>query len=354
MKNLLFALLVCFAINVQAKEIVVSAFGEGEDYDWAVLNAVENAVRQTSDITVERDGLHKTGSTAVTTKEHVQKGHSDFSADTGLNVKGEYAKTAGSLVADGKYNEQAGYNNTDTLKLTNSVKDDSKHILAQYKGVVSSYEVVEQTKNNGLYQVKIKAVIKKEDTYDPHDYKKKSLVKKADYSLAIMPFKAIKNFNCLGRKIDLDEINSLITNAFVTNLMPSRKFNLVDRNNLDNYNDELALINDDMTLPENKVRLKNIVSADYILVGSIDHFSAATTSGTVEMLGEKYTESSSKIKLSYRILETATMEIVSAGTVEKKFSKDGAFSSCANVEELLINRAVKEAGEKLLKDIFSE
>lgn len=59
MKKIILALFLFTAISAQAKEITVTAYGEGDDYDWAVLNAVENAVRQTSDITVEGKGLHK-------------------------------------------------------------------------------------------------------------------------------------------------------------------------------------------------------------------------------------------------------------------------------------------------------
>ena len=92
--------------------------------------------------------------------------------------------------------------------------------------------------------------------------------------------------------------------------------------------------------------LQQTNSSGYIPDALYVAFSAITAPGSPASAG------SSKLKLSYRILETATMEIVSAGSVEKKFSKDDAFSSCYNVEELLTNRAIAEASEKLLTDIF--
>ncbi len=48
------------------------------------------------------------------------------------------------------------------------------------------------------------------------------------------------------------------------------------------------------------------------------------------------------------------MEIVSVGSTEKTFSKDGVFSSCSNVEQLLFERAIGEAAEKILIDIFPD
>ena len=48
------------------------------------------------------------------------------------------------------------------------------------------------------------------------------------------------------------------------------------------------------------------------------------------------------------------MEIITAGSVEKKFKKNGKFSSCRNVENLLLEKAITEASDKLLKDIFDD
>ena len=159
------------------------------------------------------------------------------------------------------------------------------------------------------------------------------------------------------RKVDDYTVEFKLKNpqsTFIEKLAPSRKFNLVDRNNLDDYAAEMSIIEGDMTLPENKVKLKNLAAADYILVGTVDNFTASTRKNFVALTGETNYSSSSKLKISYRILEAATMEIVSVGSTEKTFSKDGAFSSCSNVEQLLFERAIGEAAEKILTDIFPD
>ena len=298
-----------------------------------------------------------------------------------------------------------GHMETNTNEaLSRNVKDNSRDINARYHGVVSSYNVIKHTENNGMHYVDIEAKICKmlpncdymtkrcncyvckvgynlvdgeclpcldNDTcgcsdgkkwskeqgacvYDTHDYKSKSLVKKSEYSLAIMPFKMSANINCLGKKADAKEINTIISNLFIEKLTPSRKFNLVDRNNLDDYAAEMAIIESDMTLPENKVKFRNLAAADYILVGTVDNFTASTGKSFVPLTGEVNYSSSSKLKISYRILEAATMEVVSVGSVEKTFSKGGAFSSCANVEQLLFEQAIGEAAESMLIDIFPD
>lgn len=354
MKIILSVLCLFTAFNVNAKEISVTAYGEGENYDWAVLNAVENAVRQTSDIAIQGNGLKKIDVSSSVTHESNFEGAANVndSVSIDMNKKNGIMPKTKHLNIENKSGAEIKTNAKEEVAA--KIQDNSKEILAKYNGVVSSYEVLEQSEENGKYKVKIRATVFKEDVYDAHDYKSKSLVKKADYSLAIMPFKVAPNVNCLGSKPNSNQINTIISSLFIEKLAPSRKFNLVDRNNLDDYASEMSIVESDMTLPENKVKLKNLVSADYILVGTVDSFTATSDKNYIALTGETNYSSYSKLKLSYRILETATMEIVSAGSAEKNFSKEGKFSSCTNVEQLLFERAISEAVENILTDIFPD
>lgn len=352
-KYLLLGLLL-FSLPVQAKEIIVSASGFGENYDWAVLNAVENAVRQTSDIEIEGKGLQKVDQELSVSHDYKEDGKVDAEATLSHHGNASLDKKKAQIAEVASVEKKANYEVNASEKATASYKDNSKSIPAKYKGVVSSYEVLEHTEENGVHHVKIKATVIKEDVYDAHDYKSKNLIKKADYSLAVLPFKVNRPFSCLGQKLNTDELNSLISDAFVEKLAPSRKFTLVDRNHLDSYEDELSLISDNMTLPENKVKLQNLVSADYLIVGTVENFSASSSKEYVALTGETNYQSSSQLKLSYRVVETATMEIVSAGSAQTNFSKEGAFSSCSNVENLLVGRVVEKAANQLLQDIFPE
>ena len=171
MKKIILALFLFTAISAQAKDITVTAYGEGDDYDWAVLNAVENAVRQTSDITVEGKGLHKLDVAATAS---VDANHSaGYNSNDSLNI--EEKKLQGVLPQNNSFNgskqNSQQFNESASLNAMVGVRDNSKNILAKYKGSVSAYEVLEQTQENGKYRVKIKATVIKEDVYDSHDYK---------------------------------------------------------------------------------------------------------------------------------------------------------------------------------------
>ena len=212
MKKLICLLFVLAAFNVQAKEVTVTAYGEGQDYDWAVMNAVENAVRQTSTVTVERQGMHKVDVTASTTDNITMQAQSEASDKIGLDARSRDGLISHEGGLDAEETVSGSVRAEATQTTTAAIKDNSKDILAQYKGSVESYEVLEHSVENGLHKVKIKATVIKEDVYDAHDYKSKDLVKKADYSLAVMPFKMSAAASCLGKKLNLKEVNSLIGN----------------------------------------------------------------------------------------------------------------------------------------------
>ena len=351
MKKIIFILLLLFSYIAEAKEIKVTAVGYGENYDWAVMNAVENAVRQTSDIEIEGNGLNKVDIESTFSEEQTISGKHNGGLE--LNVAEQEKEFVSTNQKDGdlKYNEKSDFDVKGTNKANMSIKDNSKQILAKYKGKISSYSVIEQSEKDGKYMVKIEAIVEK---FDSKDYKSKKLKKKAEYSLAVLPFKAKGNFSCMGKAVSLDDINSSINNLFIEKLAPSGKFNLLDRENFDSYSKVLNLITDNLTSKDNRERLHNVVSADYILVGTIDNYTATTKEEHIEFTGETNYSSSSKLKISYRILESATMEIITAGSVEKKFKKNGKFSSCNNVENLLLEKAITEASDKLLKDIFDD
>ncbi len=48
------------------------------------------------------------------------------------------------------------------------------------------------------------------------------------------------------------------------------------------------------------------------------------------------------------------MEVIASGSVEKKFNKEVKFSSCSNLMDLLVDKVVKEASDKILKKLFKD
>ena len=130
MKKIIFILLLLFSYIAEAKEIKVTAVGYGENYDWAVMNAVENAVRQTSDIEIEGNGLNKVDIESTFSEEQTISGKHNGGLE--LNVAEQEKEFVSTNQKDGdlKYNEKSDFDVKGTNKANMSIKDNSKQILA--------------------------------------------------------------------------------------------------------------------------------------------------------------------------------------------------------------------------------
>lgn len=333
MRIFLSLFLICFAVSVQAKEIEVEAMGVGKDYDWAIMNALDNAVKQTNDVVISR--ANPMLKMEVKGKETI-----DIAIDESANLND------GALVGGKK---SASYSGKGKVQDSVEASAELKEIDAKYEGKISSYSVISSEQKEGNYQVRIKAIVKKVDDYNSPD-----LIKKAKYSLSIVPFKADKQIRCVGKNVPSSSLIGKISSSLSEKLSKSKKFNIVDRENLDAYADELSLVSYDLTQEKEKSRLKNIASADYILVGKIEDFNTNKTTQNVAITGESYSNSSASIQVSYKLLETATMEVITSSTIDEKLKKGGSFSSCANVEKELAQKAGSKIVAEILTEIFPD
>lgn len=325
--------LALFSVETYAKDVEVEAVGVGKDYDWAVMNALDNAVKQTNDVVINR--------TAPMSKMEV-----NTNEKLGVSIEEQAHYNDGSLVGGDK---SASYSGKGNVQYSADASVELKEINAKYEGKITSYNVISsEKKDDGLYYVKIKAIVKKTDDYESPD-----LIRKAKYTLSIVPFKADKQISCVGQKVSSAPLIEKISSVLSENLFKSKKFNIVDRDNLDAYADELSLVANGLT-KEDKGRLKNIASADYILVGKIENFNTNKTTQNVPMTGESYSNSSASIQISYKLLETATMEVIFASSVDEGLKKGGSFSSCNNVEKELAKKAGNKIANDILRDLFPD
>lgn len=334
MKQVFLSLLfVCLAFTTHAKDIEVDAMGVGKDYEWAVMNALDNVVKQTSDVRINRTAPMLRMEVGV--KENLN-----------LSVNKQARSSDDSFIGD---EESVSYSDSGSVKHGIETFAQLKEINAKYEGKVSSYSVVSSEQKNGNYYVKIRAIVKKVDGYNSPD-----LIKKAKYSLSIVPFKADKQISCVGKRVSSDALTGKILGILTEKFSKSKQFNIVDRENFEEYVGELSLVNFDLTKETEKSRLKNITSADYILVGKIEGFSTSKTTQNVPITGESYSNSSAVIQVSYKLLETATMEVIISSIVEASLKKDGSFSSCHIVEKELATKVGTKISTEILTDLFPD
>ncbi len=310
---------VLFAYSAAAKEVTIEATGVADDYDTAVLNALDNAVRQSSRVYVEKSmpdvQMELSGKeTLKATKDSLLKKQE-------LNIESE-SKTKGTI----------------------------KEVDARYAGIVYGYKVIKHEEKKGKHYVTIAAQVQQKEAYKSPD-----LVKKADYSLAVFPFNYEKNYFCYKEKGAEGEAVSLrINQAIVNSLLKVKKFNIVDRTHGGEYELESDLIKQGYTDANARDKLRSLTSADYMLVGEIGEFQASGTKKTIVELGEEYTRSHAKLQLNYRIVETATMEVIASDSVSASLRRDGRLGSCNNVLKNLSDKAAKEMTAEIVKELFPD
>ena len=334
MKKLILSIILAgLTFNVQAKEIEVEALGVGPDYEWAVMNAIDNAVKQTSDVYVGREApLQRMELKSKESLSGFSNERLDINDGTLLS-----GKKSVSYSGDGK-----GVYESETAA-------ELKEINAKYEGKISSYSVISSEEKDGRFYVKIKAVVKKAD-----DYKSPDLIKKAKYSLLVLPFQAEAQVSCLNKKESSAPLVEKLMSVLVEKISKSKKFSVLDRENAEIYMGEAFLIAAELTKEESKSHLQNIVSADYMLVGKIEAFNTSKTTQNVPMTGESYSNSSASIQVSYKLIEVATMEVITSSVVEEKIKRSGSFSSCANVEQELAKKVGNKITTEMLTEIFPD
>lgn len=348
MKYFIILLNLLLSFSAQAKDVEIEAIGVGDSYDWAIMNAIDNAVKQSQGVTISRQApIQKLEMNSSFNEKSNQSASFNIEANESLSIdNGEFLSGAKRASYDGKAkgnaNAEQSYNskNTATVEL--------KKIDAKYKGSIKKYRVLSSEEKNDKFYVKILATV-----FEPEEYKSPKLGgKKSDYSLSILPFKTSSNFYCLGSKISSKKLGERLANGLNSKLSSTKKFNILDRQNFDIYADELGLINNEFTKEEDKSKLKNITSADYMLVGTLDKYLATSDTEHIAITGEDNITSSASLQVSYKILETATMEVILASTAKYNFYKEGNFSSCVNVNELLSRKVSDKITLQIMDELF--
>ena len=338
--RILFIILLTLAISLSAnaREVEVTAIGSGADEEWALMNALDNAVRQSSEITIKRDGSMAKIEGSVETKDKTEA-KADVKSEGGFWSKAFSGLLGGASSSEGK----------------ERINISTKEIDARYKGQILSYSVISTEKKDDKYIVTVKAIVVK-----PNKYKselKTATGKDAKYTVAVVPFEFHNsgNMTCGETKFSPNDIVSGITGGLIHNISKTGKFKVVERHNIEAYADEMRLILGDITNPENKNKLKQLSSADYLILGDITDFSISTRTTPSAILGGDDTVSTTaKIHISYRLVDTATMEIIHVSSVDEQMSSKSKYRACKKASDNLLKIVPKQIADDIVRNVFPD
>lgn len=303
MKKLLIILGVILSFNANAKVITTQSTGIAETYDEAVEKAVKNAVKQS------------TGGFVY--------GHSGAKLEA--NVFGK--------------------------KLNAQVKDSGM----DYEATVKSYKVIKTKEKNGKFYVTVDVKINQEEPKEELIYKSALEQNGVKPKLLVVDLKA-KMATCLNQVVEGDFMAENFALYLDNYLVESNKFKVLDRSNLGKYAQELKIILAGLANKDETAKVSNLAVADYVLIPEVQEFSIIHPTTEIGILGEtihKPTEELSKI--SYKLVELATMEVVASGFVDysAEIKEIADFKGCQNQSKNILKNSAFNLTNVLLSKLFN-
>ncbi|WP_270988533.1 CsgG/HfaB family protein [Campylobacter upsaliensis] len=209
----------------------------------------------------------------------------------------------------------------------------SEQISKATKGRVDSYEInsIEQDEN-GKYMANV-TIFK---TTTTKKYQAPGL--SADNRRSISVFDSTPDPTKRG-------IGAALQQKIITNLLQSRKFNVLDRDSNGYYEMEKALIQSGNAAKDEIYKLKNVLGTDYILLFSISALDGKQK--TSNLTGKSKMEA--EVVIDYRVLLFATRQIKFANTLSTKVAlKDDSLST----NEQILGQIARQISNDILNAIY--
>ena len=209
-----------------------------------------------------------------------------------------------------------------------------KEIIDETKGGIKSYEIIKKdTDKNGWHNVKLKAEVAFFD-----------LPKEAmRVRMAIFPFKL---YDVEG---DKSRFNRLIDQNINDYFVQTKKFTMLDRTYIEEVAKEQSTILDGKTPAVEMAKIGNEISADFILVGSVENFNITEKVKKILSSDMEIKKKEASIYMSYRLLDVATKQISYSNTIEYKLTITEN-SKKPDIE--IISKTSKILGEEILFSIY--
>ena len=351
-----FAITAILTLPAIAKVEKVIATGTGATEYEATVDAIDNAIRQNTNVSVD-GGSGKIVNVKHDLEDHrkAQESHSgSVSASSSFEASSSSSENASSgskkkwwqfwrksetsASAESSYKESYNDKGSSDVSSHGELSYAERDINMKYKGQIEGYKVLEMKQKGKKYTAKIEAKV-----FVVDDYVSPDMVKKSQYRVVISDFEGKRNWDCMNEK--------MIVKPLQRNLVKSKKITMVDRANFDKQMKELGLLNKDIANRENQSKLKQVAIADYILVGQIESFNINRTEKDIALTGEHISKTDISVTVSYKLIETATMDIVSSDSTKQSLHFDYR-AGCADAASRLAERAANDLSSKMLEDLF--
>jgi curli biogenesis system outer membrane secretion channel CsgG len=299
MKKIISLFLCAVSVGFAAQNTVETTVkGQGATRDLAIQNALYQAVSQVQGVKVD----------SIMAPIRIDTTHIDIERDP--NTSGKSA-VVGPLT--GISNEVNGLiTGVDSVDIRTQTM--GPLTLTEAKGLVKSYEVVEEQKiSDEVYEVTLKVWVY--DYQSPEDTKR--------LRVAIFPFDSTSQTHQFGDVvISGAELGAQFSQVLNSMLGRNPKFTLLDRDTQAAIlKEKQILISDDAPIEE-KVRLGEVLGTDYMVVGTIRQAEITVTEKTSPIIGSKSRRFKAYMDVEYRVIVGPTRQVASADQLRIKLEDD--------------------------------
>lgn len=258
------------------------AIGVGMDRDNAIIQALENAVRQVC-------GAAITNTTAT-------------------------ERRAETSIADIKLNEvcdemRATFTSTALLK---------QDINVRTKGYVTDYRILsEDVEPDGRrIRVRICARVPSFDPKNPRPGAKPTLI-------VLTPTSRNRGYTILGDRVDSDVLARTLETELTRDLFKQRAFTILERERLAAILGEQVLISSGLTAIREQAKIGKLSAGDSVLVTEIEDVVANQNERVIQLTGARIVKRNASMKINWRIVSVGTGEVLDQDTVAISFDDDG-------------------------------
>ena len=328
-----FFLLVILSSNSLSEIIFkeVTASGIGQSYEEALNNAFAEAISLVNGKNVQTKTIIQVmsgGSVPEEVEKDEEKGGFLVQLLQDLNQQQETEETKLIKKKKDKKNDKK---ETDKVKYSQKYL---KELIDETKGGIKSYKIINKEINaSGWHLIEVSAEVAFFN-----------LPKEAmRVRMAAFPFRLYEIEGDYGRFQRLLDQN--INDYFVQ----TKKFTMLDRSFIEDVAKEQQIILDGKAPAIEMAKIGNEISADFILVGSVENFNINEKVTKILSSDQEIRRNEASIYMSYRLVDVATKQINYSNTIQYKIQLS---QNSEKPDTEIISKISKILGEEILFSIY--
>ena len=204
----------------------------------------------------------------------------------------------------------------DLKKSLESSEEFESNVKSLSYGYISSYKVLKETKTAKGVDVELEVVVEKFDPAKPRPGVPRTII--------VLPFDSKKEFSLLKKTYKGKDIADALQTMIITQLVKSRNFTVLDRNNLDKVLKEQKRKWSTHIADSELIKFGNMLGADLMVIGKIRSMTAKRKEVHKDLLGETDVYLYAGANIEYRMLNIWTGAIVKMELIDFKDQIDPA------------------------------